>query len=100
MRTGNDCGFGNRRVLDQHAFQFEWAEPIIGRLEDVVGPADKGEIAIRVSMSDVPRVVKPITNRREALFVISGIAWSEANRPMVQIQADFPIVSRTAVQVQ
>src|SRR6516164_4251746 len=40
----HDSGFPYGLMLQQHAFQLERADPVVGRLEDIVGAADKCEI--------------------------------------------------------
>src|SRR4051794_17073458 len=29
IRSRNDAGLGDRRMLDQHALEFEWADPVV-----------------------------------------------------------------------
>ena len=49
----HDGGFGDGGMLDQHAFKLEWADPVVGRFEDVVGAADIGQIAVVIDRGDI-----------------------------------------------
>src|SRR5262249_33988144 len=45
--------FGDGRVFDQYAFELEWADPIVGRFEDVIGASDIGQITVLIHCGDV-----------------------------------------------
>ena len=44
---------GYTDMFQQHAFELEGADAVVGRLEDVVGAADEGEIALVVGKHHV-----------------------------------------------
>ena len=51
-------GFRHRFMLQQHAFQLERADAVVGGFEHVVGAADKGEIAFLVGEHDVAAAIE------------------------------------------
>jgi hypothetical protein len=51
--SGHDRRLGDRRMLDQHRFQFERADLVVTRLEDVIGPADVRDVAVVVPTRDI-----------------------------------------------
>ena len=59
----HDGGLGDRRVLDEHRLELERADLVVARLEDVVGAADVGDVAVGVHRGDVTRVVETAGHR-------------------------------------
>ena len=57
--SGHDGGLGDRRVLDEDRLQLERADLVVAGLEDVVGAADVGDVALAVDGRDVTGVVVP-----------------------------------------
>ncbi len=48
VRARHDRGLDDELVLEQHRFELERRDLVVGRLEDVVGATDVGEIAVVV----------------------------------------------------
>ena len=61
----HDGGLRNRRMFDQHAFEFERAQAIVARFEHVVGPADEGDVAVGVAGGDIAGAVVLALDRRK-----------------------------------
>src|SRR6185312_12285644 len=65
LRDGQPDRIGRRHhgrfrhcvMLDQNALQFERADAIVGRFEDVIGAADEGEIAFLVDKYDIAAAI-------------------------------------------
>ena len=58
LRADRDGGgLGHRGVLDQHALQLERADAVVRGLEDVVGAADEGQIALVVGKHHVAAAI-------------------------------------------
>ena len=57
VRARHDRRLGDRLVLDERALQLERADAVVRALEDVVGAADVGDVAVGVPLGDVARVV-------------------------------------------
>src|SRR5207245_9145883 len=72
-------GFRDPLVLDQDALQLERADPIVGGFEDVVGAADKGEIAVVIDEHHVAAAVVIAVGTGE-LAVLALIALHQARR--------------------
>ena len=114
---GNDIGLGHRgahrvgarhdgrlahrRVLDQHALQLEGADAVVGGLEDIVGPAHVGDVALLIDAGHVAgAVVAPLHGRRRALRVV-GIAHHQAGRArLAQGQGHLPLACRLVLGVE
>ncbi len=45
-------------MLEQHAFQLERADAVVGGFEDVVGATDEGQVALVVGEYDVAAAVE------------------------------------------
>src|SRR5262249_3117248 len=57
VRRRNDRRLGDGWMLDQDALELERRDPVVGGLEDVVGAADVGDVAVLVAPGDVACVV-------------------------------------------
>ena len=59
----HDGGLGDRGILDQHALELERTQPVIRRLEHIVGAPDKREVAVAVARRDVAGMVIAVAHR-------------------------------------
>ena len=75
----HDGGLRHRLMLDQHAFELERADAVVGRLEHVVGAADEGEIAVVVDEHHVAAAIVIAVGARQ-LAVVALIALHQAGR--------------------
>ena len=55
--AGNNCGFRYRFVLQQNTFKFERTDPVIGGFENVVGAADKRQVALLIGKHHVAAAI-------------------------------------------
>jgi hypothetical protein len=51
----NDSGFGDRRVMQDCAFDFEWSDAVSGTLDDIVGAALEPEVSSLVTSREIAR---------------------------------------------
>ena len=68
-------------MFEQHAFQFERADAVVGRFEDVVGTADEGEIALVIGEHHVAAAIEIAIGAAE-LAVVALIALHQAGGPV------------------
>src|ERR1041384_3424537 len=87
-------------MLDQSALQFEWAEPVIGGLENIVFPADIGDVAIGVAACYITRAVIAIIFGSERRYAVLHVALHQPERPRRHIEADFAIGGRFALDIE
>ena len=85
--TRHDRRFGHGRVLDDHAFEFERADAIVGGLEHVIGAANVGDVAVLVDAGNVAGTVVAVAHDFSGLFGVAGVADHEADRALV-VHAD------------
>ena len=100
VRTGHDGGFRDCLVLDQDALELEGADPIVRRLEHVVGAADEGDVALGVASGDIARPVMAAGHYSRASLRIVLIAGHQAMRPLAEIDRDLPLVAVSALGVE
>ena len=86
-------------MLDQHAFQLEGADAVVGRLEHVVGAAHVGDVAVGVARGDVARVVRGVAHRFGGALGAVDVAVHQAQRPGRERQADLALVAGLPVHV-
>ena len=94
VRHGHDGGFGHQRMLDQHAFQLEGRDAVVGRFEHIIGAADIGEVAVRIAVGDVAGAVDVAGHRFDAAVIAlvaahqagwAGIAQRQAERAFLGV---------------
>ena len=85
---GDDRRFGHRGVLDQRAFELERADPVIRGFEQIVGPADIGQIAVGVAHRHVAGAVGRARQRQNRALV-ALITLHQAQGRRVERQTDF-----------
>ena len=86
----HDRRLGHRLVLDEHALELERADPVVGRLEDVVGAPDVGDVAVGVALGDVAGVVVAVAHHVGGALRIVEVADHQAERPARQVEAISP----------
>ena len=74
-------GFGDGRVLDQHALQFERADSVIRCLEYVIGAADVGQVAAGIARRNVGGVIHAAAHGFGGFVGVTGVAFHQAGRP-------------------
>jgi hypothetical protein len=100
IRARNDRGFGDRRVLDQHALELERTDPVVRGLEHVVGAPDEREVAVRVAHGDVAGVIVTVVHRRRGALRVVEIAGRDPGRAVTEVDADLALVGGLAVRVE
>jgi hypothetical protein len=69
-------------VLDEDRLDLERADLVVARLEDVVGAADEGDVALGVDRRDVTRVVQTAGHRIGVALRITLVTGHERHRPL------------------
>ena len=90
-------------MLDQGAFELEWADPVIGRFENVVGAADIGQVAVFIDGGDIAGMINIISSpcRWIAILILIAltlIALHQSGRPRPQSKTDFPLLDERTVR--
>ena len=80
VRGGDDGRLRDRLVLQQRALQLEGRDLVVGRLEDVVGAADVGDVAVRVARADVAGAVVAAGHRLRRALRVAVVAGHQADR--------------------
>ncbi|EGJ73920.1 putative acetyl-CoA synthetase [Streptomyces sp. Tu6071] len=88
---GHDGRLGDGGVFEQRALQLEGADLVVARLEDVVGAAHVGEVAVLVPGADVARPVVPAGRRRGGAFLVAVVAAHEADGAGREVEADLAL---------
>ena len=79
-------------MLDQHALELEGADLVVGRLEDVVGAADVGEVAVLVAGRDVTGVEVSTGGCLGVSLGIGDVSGHQVRRVLRQVDADLALV--------
>jgi hypothetical protein len=87
-------------VLDQHALQLERADPVLRRLEDVVGAADVGEVAVGIANGDVAGAVVAVGRRIRGLLPVVLVAQHQPRGARIDGERDLPLGRFVAVGVE
>ena len=53
IRPADHAGLNDRRMLHEGGFDLEGADQVASRLDDIIGTADKPEVAVRVPASEI-----------------------------------------------
>jgi hypothetical protein len=86
-------------VLDQSALEFERANAIVRSLEDIIGSADKREIAVSVLCHYIACSV--ILSREWGdTAIILLVAWRQSQRRRIKRHTEFTFVSPLFVEIQ
>ena len=91
--------FGDRLVFDQDAFQFERADAVVRRLEDVVGTADVGDVTVGIDRGRVTGVIETITHHLGRFLGVVVVGDHQSERTRRQGQTDFTFVTHLAVHI-
>src|SRR5512137_155329 len=91
---------GHRPVLDEGALQLEGADAVVGALEDVVGPADVGDVAVRVPHRDVAGVVVAVAHHELVQRRVVLVAGHEPGRAGREVEGDLPLVGQVPLPVE
>jgi hypothetical protein len=78
-------------MLDEHAFQLERGNLIVGRLEHIVGAADVGDVTVGVAAGHVARVVVAGSGDPVVAVVVAEIPGHEIHRSRIQSQTDLAL---------
>ena len=87
-------------MLDHHAFQFERADAVVGRLEYVVIAADIKVVAVGVALGDVAGMVVAAAHGVRRLAVVAFIAQHQALRRCSEVDADLALRRRLAIDIE
>jgi hypothetical protein len=72
-------------VLDQDRLELERGDPVVRGLEDVVGAADVGDVAVVVLAGHVAGVVVTAAHRFRVPLGVACVAGHQAERPPGQV---------------
>ena len=84
-------------MFQQHRFQLEGRDPVVTGLEHVVGPADVGQVALRVHRADIARVVVVVGHRCVGELRVTVVTGHQRQRPGRQVQADLALTRPAAI---
>src|SRR6516164_10936445 len=102
IRRRHHGRFSDGRVFDQYTFELEWADPIVGRFEDVIGAADTGQITVLIHRGDVASAIDRIFSGAggDSTALLPLIALQEPGRTRLQRQTDLALLDRRAVKIK
>ena len=87
-------------MLDQHAFQLEGADAVVGSLEDIIGTADVGDVAIGVAGGDVAGMVPALAEGGRVSGFFAGVTEHQAAGAGGEIDRDFTLAGGAAAGIQ
>src|SRR3954447_25283176 len=96
--TGHDRCFSYRFMLQQDAFKFERADPVVGRFENVVGAADESQVTLLIGKHDVTASIK-LAIRAAQFAVLALVTLHQPGRSIVKQERDLPLFGRLSVAV-
>ena len=86
-------------MLDQHAFQLEGADPVVRRLEHVVGAADIGEVTLCIARGDVAGAIDRARERRDRAVILL-VTLHQRRGTVREVDADLAFLGILVVGIE
>ena len=91
IRRGDNGALDNVWMLDQRALNFKRADAIVGCLENIIGAADKREIAFGVTLHHVASAINRAFERKQ-IAIITLVAGHQRSWRRIERQAKLAFI--------